>query len=551
MSPINTKKKIVVIGKESTGKTQLVSSLTGLPGNPTNLRGSTLACESYDFGEWRFIDTPGLYFEQDTSTTREALQTLKENDQVLLVVQATHLDKDLDDLLGLFDQERHTTTIAATFWDKAQEKGHVESELQQVAEEIGVNIIPLDARTIDAGHKARLVDSLKQSKSQQFKSTIFQTRIGWEIFPPKTPIEWPAFGPFIGLFSLILPAMMAVMLANQFADFLDPVVGEQIAPLVASAAGLPSPLLELITGQYGLLTMAPLLFIWALPTVFLFALFLSLYKVTGLLDRLSTAMHPLSYHFGMAGRDLIRVVMGYGCNVPAVISTRSCATCTQKSCITAIAFGSACSYQLAATLSVFAAVDATWLLFPYLFYLTLVTLLYSRWNSSPATRARIAVPLLDGRVFLQWPGLRAFRLEVRATLMAFITKATPIFLIISVIASLLDWVGFISKTKNVLGPAMALFNLPEQVALPVVLASVRKDGILLFSSDGLAASLTHSQLLTGVFLASVFLPCLVTVYTIAREQGLRLALGILGRQSLVAILAALLLAWTGAAIESW
>lgn len=62
----------------------------------------------------------------------------------------------------------------------------------------------------------------------------------------------------------------------------------------------------------------------------------------------SQTLHPLLRPFGLSGRDLVRVMMGFGCNVPAVISTRSCSGCTRQTCISAIAFGSACSYQIAA-----------------------------------------------------------------------------------------------------------------------------------------------------------------------------------------------------------
>jgi Fe2+ transport system protein B len=38
---------VVVIGKESTGKSQLIASLTGQSAYSANFRGSTVACETY------------------------------------------------------------------------------------------------------------------------------------------------------------------------------------------------------------------------------------------------------------------------------------------------------------------------------------------------------------------------------------------------------------------------------------------------------------------------------------------------------------------------
>jgi hypothetical protein len=50
------------------------------------------------------------------------------------------------------------------------------------------------------------------------------------------------------------------------------------------------------------------------------------------------------------------------------------------------------------------------------------------------------------------------------------------------------------------------------------------------------------QILTGVYLAGVLFPCLVTALTISREQSFKLALGLMVRQTIAAIGFASLLA---------
>ena len=107
--------------------------------------------------------------------------------------------------------------------------------------------------------------------------------------------------------------------------------------------------------------MLPFLLLYALPTVVVFTVLIEIYKSTGLIDRLSYALHPWLKPFGLGGRDLVRVVMGFGCNVPAVVATRSALSCSRCTCVSAISFGSACSYQLPATLAVFAASGYLWL----------------------------------------------------------------------------------------------------------------------------------------------------------------------------------------------
>ena len=56
--------KIIVIGKEGVGKSQLISSLTGKYAESSNFKGSTVSKESYNNDKFSFIDTPGIVFDQ-------------------------------------------------------------------------------------------------------------------------------------------------------------------------------------------------------------------------------------------------------------------------------------------------------------------------------------------------------------------------------------------------------------------------------------------------------------------------------------------------------
>ncbi len=79
---------------------------------------------------------------------------------------------------------------------------------------------------------------------------------------------------------------------------------------------------------------------------------------------------------------------------------------------------------------------------------------------------------------------------------------------------------------------MALFRLPAESALAVVLASIRKDGILLLANQKLVVTgLKPVQVLTAVYLSGVLLPCLVTALTIGREMGRSFAVKLMLRQA--------------------
>lgn len=532
---------VVVIGKESVGKSQLIASLTGQSAYVANFRGSTVSCAIYPTDSFVFVDTPGMLFHTDSETTKTALTRVQTNDTVLLVAQATHLDDDLADLLPLTKGKRGA--VAVTFWDKIQADDRT-ATLARLSATTGVPFIPLDARRVGSPEREQLLRAL--TDASLFTPPLVQERVGWRVEARSALFERRGVGALLALTLLLLPAFAAVWSANTFAAVVESTLQAFTASWVKALQQLPSVFAALLIGRYGFLTMGPLLFVWAAPTVVSYAFLLAVYKESGLLDRLTEAVHPFIRPFGLSGRDLVRVMMGYGCNVPAVISTRACSSCTRTTCISTIAFGSACSYQLGATIGVFAALGHPALLLPYLLLLTTTALVYARFVSSPEARSAHNQLMIVGRSFLVWPGWSAVWREARGTLSQFFGQAIPIFFAITAIASLLDWLGALPSLASLLSPTMALFRLPAQAALPVLLASIRKDGILLFTDAQLAPALSSLQILTGVYLAGVLLPCLVTTLTIAREQSWRFACRLLLQQSGAAIVFALFLAWGGA-----
>ncbi len=534
----------VVVGNESTGKSSLVAGLTGAHPRAWNFRGSTVAAQAYRAPGGTFIDTPGIVRGSDRETTRAALHELGRHDTVLLVVQATRIDTDLAELLPLVEGKRGA--IVVTFWDKVATVPAAEEAVDRLRAAVGVPLVAVDARR--PGDEERSALSRALLEPRPFCPARPVEPVGWRLEPRRTVLEWPRLGPLVAVALLFAPAAVAVWAANTVAARVDPRVTRLLEPATSWLAGLPSPLADVLTGDYGLVTMGPLLLVWALPTVLLYSLVLAAYQTSGLAERLSASVHRLVRPLGLAGRDIVRVLMGYGCNVPAVVGTRSCSGCSRDTTIAAIAFGAACSYQLGATVAVFAAAGSPGLVVPFLAYLTVTTLLYVRLVSNPLARSRSNVCVIDGRTFLEWPTPAAVWREARFALVSFLRKALPIFFAITAVASLIAWAGVLDLGARVIQPAMAVFGLPPDSALPVVLASVRKDGLLLLAEHDLAASMSSWQLLTAVYLAGVLLPCLVTVITIARERSARLAGRIVARQAGAAVAFTLLLAWAGRAL---
>lgn len=517
---------IVLVGTESAGKSTLAATLTGARARGENFRGSTVAVETYRGPRTTLVDTPGLVRGSDAQTVACALAAVGAHDTVLVCASATRLDDDLAELLPLLAAKR--AAVAVTFWDKVAGNAGADAALAALAGELGVPVVGVDARQPAAAQVAALNQAMDAPGQLSGHSPRFP--VGWRIDPHPTVLERRVAGPPLAAAALVVPALAAVWAANTVAGLVEGPVEALTGRVGAVGESWPFPLADTLTGDFGLLTMGPLLLVWALPTVTVYALLLGAYKASGLADRLAGAVHPLARPLGIEGRDVVRVFMGFGCNVPAVVATRSCSGCSRNTTVAAIAFGSACSYQLGATLAVFAAAGRPGLVWAYLAVLAVTTLLYTRLVSDPAARSRTNLLLVERRAFLVVPRLADVWREAAFTLRHFLRQAVPVFLVISVAASLLAASGSLDALSRALEPLMAVVALPAEAALPTIMAAVRKDAILLLAEPGVLVALSAGQLLTATYFAGVALPCLVTALTIRTELGWRRTAVLVARQ---------------------
>jgi len=534
---------IVLAGFESAGKTALFRRLTReASGHEANFRGSTIACRSCHSPECRceIVDTPGMRLRADTETTRIALEKVQGNDTILLVVRGTNLQQEIESLLPQIQTTDKRIAIAVTFADKDQRKiTALAAHYQHV---LGVPVVPLNARDLSEENRKALLAALGSPRPPR-TLTPEPPAITWKLVPAATWLEHRRIGPLLSL--LVLAALWAipVIAAFQFASWLQPLVdGALISPATAwIEARLPGLAATLLTGSYGILTLGWYSFLWAFPVVLFIGLSTAFCEETGLQDRIMRSLDPVMRPFGLSGRDLMPVLSGFGCNVVAVHQSRACSSCTRKSCVSMIAFGSACSYQIGATLSVLGAGGHGWLFAPYLTLVFVVGLIHTRlWNGGKPAASFIPV---SERAFLHWPKPRALWWRVKAVLSQFLLQAMPIFILICVAAALLDISGILGRLANIVAPAFGLFQLPGEVAPAIIFSILRKDGLLTINQGegALAASLGGGQLFILVWLAGTLTACLVTLWAVKNELGWRTAATLAGRQSLTSLAVAGLL----------
>lgn len=298
----------------------------------------------------------------------------------------------------------------------------------------------------------------------------------------------------------------------------------------------------ILTGDYGILTLGWYSFLWAFPVVVLIGSSVALLDETGFKDRITAALDPWLRKMGLSGRDLIPVLTGFGCNVVAVFQSRACSACTRRACISMIAFGSACSYQIGAALSLFGSSGRPWLFFPYLAMLFIVGALHTRiWHGAILKDLPVS---LNERSFIQKPSWRAVFWKLRAIIEQFLFQAMPIFLCICAAAALLQSWGVLDRVSAIAAPFTNAFILPQNVAPAIVFSILRKDGLLVLNQgEGLILqSLSTAQVFVLVYLASTLTACLVTLGTVFKETGAKNALRLAFQQAMTSILSTCLIA---------
>ncbi|QEM90996.1 ferrous iron transporter B [Kosakonia radicincitans] len=325
-------------------------------------------------------------------------------------------------------------------------------------------------------------------------------------------------------------------------DYIQPIVDTTlISPLQHMATNWPALIKSLVVGSYGLFSLGLYSFVWAFPVVLLVGLSLSVTEDSGLKERITTSLDPWLRNIGLSGQDLIPVLSGFGCNVVAVFQSRACSRCTRHACISMITFGSACSYQTGATLSLFNAAHHPWLFAPYLGLLFITGAIHTRlWNRSipPGEHQN-----LTELTWLQWPRWRNVKWMLKNSIRQFLVQAMPLFLLICFVAGILDYTGMTQWLSEIIAPLLGIFKLPPELMPGIIFSLLRKDGLMVLNQDGgsVLRSLSTPQLLLLIWISSTLMACLVTVLTVAREINWRFALAITGKQALSSLAVALML----------
>ena len=378
---------VALVGNPNVGKSSLFNAVTGARRSVGNWAGTSVEVGT---GSWRVgdrevgvVDLPGAYsldpLSPDEELTRDLLvrrDPAERPDVVVVVVSAADLPRTLY-LACQVLEEPLRVVLAVTMGDVAERRG-IELDAERLAAELGVPVVPLDARrgrveglaqaVADAlvvgpvvASPASPVESPVESPAESPAESAAETadvespdvespdvelaaaderfarvaravevatrrtgpaRTNWSDQVDRI-VTHPVGGPAVFLAVMWVVFQLTTRVAAPIQGVLDSFVSGPVstgARGLLGAVGLGRSWAEglivngLIAGVGMLLTFAPLMTI-------MFALLAAL-EDSGYLARAAVVTDRMMRALGLPGRAFLPLIVGFGCNVPAISATR-------------------------------------------------------------------------------------------------------------------------------------------------------------------------------------------------------------------------------------
>ena len=290
---------------------------------------------------------------------------------------------------------------------------------------------------------------------------------------------------------------------------------------------------ELLVGEYGIITLGLRYAVGIiLPIVTTFFIFFSILEDAGYLPRLALLVDRGFKWFGLSGRSVIPMVLGFGCSTMATMVTRTLETVRERVIATLLlALAIPCSAQLGVILALLARTPGglmVWIVCMSLLFV-LVGVLAGKLLPGEAPMFYMELPPM------RLPQLSNVLTKTYTRMQWYFLEILPLF----VLASVLMWLGKIThgmeRLIGAMTPLMQGIGLPREAAIAFIFGFFRRDygaaGLYDLQSKGL---LDGRQLTVAAVTLTLFIPCVAQFLMMLKERGWRVSLAIFVFVSLLA-----------------
>lgn len=571
-------KTIVLAGNPNVGKSVFFNYLTGIYVDVSNFPGTTVDLSHGWFNSDVVIDTPGVYgVSSFNDEERVARDVILYGDIILNIVDALHLERDLFLTLQLIDMGK-PVIVALNMMDDVEKNG-IKIDYNKLEKLLGVPVIPTvaikgkgleEVRNNIYNAKVGQVDpelnkllkgylevveyqsealmlaeddneiekrlnvkglgkreevyKLRRKRVDEIMSNIilqegnagtFRQRLGYYMLNPLSGI------PILLFVLFIMYKVIGVFVAGNVVEFTEGIImsGKYepfIRGIISHIFNENTLLYRILAGEYGLLTLTPTYVLGLLmPLVVAFYFFMSLMEDSGYLPRVAALTDRILNFFGLNGRAIIPLILGFGCVTMATITTRLLGTRREKVIATALlGLTIPCSAQLGVIAGMISPLGAKYLTI----YLLTVLLVF-------ITAGTLLNRLLPGKssdLFIDLPPIRMPQIrnvlkKTWSKTWMFIKEAAPLFALGALIITLLNETGILTAVQNWTAPVtVSILKLPKGAATAFIMGIIRRD----FGAAGLTdLILSPAQTVVALVVITLFVPCIASIMVMFKERS--------------------------------
>ncbi|MGB4438238.1 MAG: ferrous iron transporter B, partial [Sedimentibacter sp.] len=387
---------------------------------------------------------------------------------------------------------------------------HLDRERHGLAETISADVVQQGVRTLT------FRDKLDNYLLHPFWGYVFLILILYLFFQTVFSVGRLIEAPLISLSAILEARITAAMPGN--------------------ASLIRDVILGLVQGISGGLTIV-------LPYLMPFLMGLGLLEDVGYLPRIAFLMDAFMHRIGLHGGAIVPFILGFGCNVPSIMATRTIDDPKERYIAGALATMVPCAARLAVVFGLVAfylgPMAALAIYIFNLFVIAFTGRLLSRMLPEDHPGLILEIPPY------REPTLKAVAQKAWFRIKEFIVEAWPILIVGSIVLALLNSFNLSRYFNSLLIPITWLLGLPSQVGVPLIFGILRKELSLIMLGQALGSMdfrslLTPVQMITYTVFVIFYMPCLATLVTINKELGKKATWSIMGMTLIIALVSALI-----------